>query len=270
LSRPYIVDENSTLLEQAFKGNETAFLYSAPATNRSWVDLNYGRLLWPKLEGYRLLDSKPSEKKGSSKTSSAIKAVLQEQEQEHNPLASRTEEVEPREPAAPHVSSSAALVKATRKPSRRWFDWSKTSFLKKGTVHVEERRAKTASSAHVADPEPPAEPESTGYYRDDYEEDFAKSSRQDLDDEPTISPRLPWYAYIMHPSQIPSRYDLRVNGVGFVLDLGMSRNEQAVKQEVREWKAWEAEKKRRKSEKAMEARRDAGAKLGQAGLKEEL
>ena len=161
-------------------------------------------------------------------------------------------------------------MKATRKPRRGWFDWSKTSYLEKGTVHVEERRVKTASSAHVADPEPPAEPESTGYYRDDYEEDFGESSDQDSDDEPTISPRLPWYTYIMHPSQIPSRYDLRVNGVGFVLDLGMSRNEQAVKQEVREWKAWEAEKKRRKSEKAVEARRDAGAKLGQAGLKEEL
>jgi hypothetical protein len=161
-------------------------------------------------------------------------------------------------------------VKATQKPRRGWFDWSKTSFLKKGSVHVEERRAKAASSVHVADPEPLAEPESTGYYREDYEEDFAESSHQDSDDEPTISPRLSWYAYIMHPSRLPSRYDLRVNGVGFVLDLGMGRNEQAVKQEVREWKAWEAEKKRRKSMKAVGDRRDAGLGTGQAGLKEEL
>jgi hypothetical protein len=63
---------------------------------------------------------------------------------------------------------------------------------------------------------------------------------------------------------------LRVNGVGFVLDLGMSRNEQAVKQEVREWKAWEAEKKRRKGMKTVGARQDAGLKAGQAGLREEL
>ena len=263
-TRPYIVDENSTFIGQAWKGNETSFLYSVPVANRSWVDLNYGRLLWPKLEGYRLLDTPASEKKGSSRTSSAIKAVIQEQ----NPHASRTEEVEPIEPAAPDVSSSVATAKATPQPRRRWFDWSKATFLEGGSSGLEEKSAYPASVVHVADPEPPAAPEPTTNYHADYSDDYVEAPSEVYGDEQVAHPRLPWYAYMMNPSQIPSRYDLRVRGVGFVLDLGMRRKEQAVKQEVREWKAWEATKKRKMTLKIAEAQRDQ--RLKAVGTREEL
>lgn len=219
------------------------------------------------------MDTRPGEKKGnpSMTATHAIKAMIEEK----NPHASRTEREEPIDEATPRDASMSGRieVKPTMRPRRGWFDWSKTSFLEeKGTV--EEREP--ATRAYVADPEPLAEPVSTDYYPTDHSDGYLESSydvdRDGDDDDQTPVIRLPWYAYIMHPSQLPLRYDLRLNGVGFVLDLGMGRGEQAVKQEVREWKAWEAGKRRRRTVKEMEARREVRTGQGKAGsgMREEL
>jgi hypothetical protein len=231
-------------LEHARRGKDQSFLYSAPIANRSWVDLNYGRLLWPKLEGYRLLDSNPNEKKGRAQASRALEAALNKK------LPSHTEEAEPVEPAAPHALSPSETAKATPKPRRRWLNWPGQS-SRKGSVHKPATQSQVpAAIASAADPTPPEAPEPVGHeyeyeYTGDFEIDEIEHDTNDEQLPPPTTFSSPWYSYILHPHQLPSRYDLRYNGIGFVLDLGRGRTEQAVKQEVKEWRAWEAGKKRK-------------------------
>lgn len=240
-------NQSETLLEQARRGNDQTFLYSAPIANRSWVDLNHGRLLWPKLEGYRLLDPNPNEKKGRAQVSRALEAALTKK------LPSHTEEAEPVEPAAPHAVSSSDSVEATPKPQRRWFN-RPGRLSRKGSVPKPAIQSQVpAAVATAADPTPPdgpepVEPEYEYEYAEDIETDEIEYDTNDAQLSPSTIPPSRWYSYIFHPDRLPSRYDLRYNGIGFVLDLGRGRTEQAVKQEVKEWRAWEAGKKRKAKE----------------------
>jgi hypothetical protein len=222
--------------------------------NRSWVDLNHGRLLWPKLEGYRLLDPKPTEETEKRRSESVKPDEVDEEEEDVHRSPSRAGQAEPVVPDAPHETAETRV-----KGKRNWF-WS--------------RSEPNPEYGHVlpAEPDPEYYPwhpfirrklvetvPHPGYDRinpDNHHQhstgsgsDHAAEVHIDYVSDEQINPitRLPWYAYVLHPSQIPSRYDLRYKGIGIVVDLGLGRNEEAVRQEVGEWKAWEREKEQSKA-----------------------
>ena len=194
-----------------------------------------------------MLDLNPNEKKGRAQVSRALEAALKKK------LPTHTEEAEPVEPAAPHALSSSESAEATPKPRRRWLNWP-GRLLRKGSVYNSATQSQVpAAVTTAADPTPPEAPGSIEHeYEYEYIEDFEINEiEHDTHDEQLQSPATfssPWYSYFLHPNQLPSRYDLRYNGIGFVLDLGRGRTEQAVKQEVKEWRAWEAGKKGKEKE----------------------
>lgn len=107
----------------------SGFKYAAPISSRSWIDLNHGRWLWPKLEGYRLLDEKLVNQIDRADTVIAV-AV--------DALDSASKTVAP-DPAQVDIIPPAPLVSQTGyKPQRSansWYGAIKSS-LKLSLIHI--------------------------------------------------------------------------------------------------------------------------------------
>ena len=233
-------------MENAAKGYENGFNYSAPDPTRSWVGLNYGRILWPKLDGYKILDQR-YRKQNQKKT--ALEIVQREELMSKKQTGTGTE-AEPAEPVemdTAELPSASLEVKSTPTP--------RTGLM--GLFKSLRRSPKKADSTepdhtHPADPVPESQPLADHEFVNSIDvEEADKIDHQQLspdssaDQADYVDPDtgIPWYSYVLDPGTIPNRYDLRFKGIGFVLDLSRGRSEQAVRQEVYEWVQWEEAKR---------------------------
>jgi hypothetical protein len=210
--------------------NETEIVYAEPIPNRCWCDLNNGRLLWPVLSGYRYLDGKLSDKR--------VKKDLKQWRDQRNP--SRTQDAEAAStPEAPVKSlSNPASSVAEETQASSW--WNRLAF-KNSQPSPSIRPSRT----EAYDPLVPEDPS-----HDDPLMNWDGVSAAPTDAAPT-APNPTHSTSLLSPSAASwwsslakSRYDLRLHGIGMVVDLGLTRTEENVKEEIMEVLDW---KERRRS-----------------------
>lgn len=229
--------KNSTLpgngTQLVLPKNETELVYAAPVPNRCWCDLNNGRLLWPVLTGYRYLDSKVNDKK--------VKEDLKEWRRQRNATGfpTRTDEPEPEPlleiPVEPSTTEEA-LEEAT---PTSW--WRRIPFKRS-----EKSRPVVPSRTEAYDPQVPEDP----YNEDPLMNWDGTTPVSEVEPEvatPTQSSHIGSFitpdASSWWSSLARSRYDLRMHGIGMVVDLGLTRTEEAVKEEVMEMLDWRERKR---------------------------
>lgn len=211
--------------------NETEIVYAAPIPNRCWCDLNNGRLLWPVLSGYRYLDGKISDKR--------VKEDLRQWRERRDAalgLPSRTQDTEadltPEAPVEPSSTTTSFQAEETRAPS--W--WRRLAF--KQTTPTASVRP---SGTDAYDPLVPEDP----YHEDPLMNwdgvSAIPTGGAPILGEPThttslLSPSAAsWWS-----SFVRSRYDLRLHGIGMVVDFGLTRTEEHVKEEIMQMLDWKA------------------------------
>lgn len=257
-STPFWIQDgnvNSTLPgsgQLILQKNETELAYAAPVPNRCWCDLNNGRLLWPVLSGYRYLDGKINDKK--------VKEDLRQWRKQRNAIGTSTEDAEPpstpEAPVEPSRIASSFEEQATHAPS--W--WARLV-----SKQTKPSASMQPSGTEAYDPLVPEDP------HDDPLMNWDGSSAVPADTPaptettrptPLLSPAAAtWWSSLAR-----SRYDLRLNGIGMVVDLGLTRTEANVKEEVMEMLDWkerqradrlpeEEEKKERSEENSEEQER---------------
>lgn len=208
--------------------NQSEIVYAAPIPNRCWCDLNNGRLLWPVLSGYRYLDGKISDKR--------VKEDLRQWRERRDALGSpsRTQDAEtastPDAPVEP--SSATASFHAEETHASSW--WHRLAFKQtKPTASAQ------PSGTDAYDPLVPEDP-----YHDDplMNWDGVSAAPTDVASTPAspthstslLSPgAATWWS-----SLVRSRYDLRLHGIGMVVDFGLTRTEDHVKEEIMEMLDW--------------------------------
>ncbi|GHJ86864.1 hypothetical protein NliqN6_3266 [Naganishia liquefaciens] len=221
--------------------NETDLVYASPVPNRCWCDLNQGRLLWPVLNGYRYLDWKLHPK---------VKEDLKKWRIQRNTsgFPTRTEEAKP-EPLLEIPVETPIADKIPEWPtSTSW--WQRLSF-KRAT----QLTAVTPSRTEAYDPQVPEDP----YHEDPLMNWDGTTTDAELEMEtlaPTSSSQIgafvspaaaSWWSSWTRP-----RYDLRMHGIGMVVDFGLTRSEEDVKEEVMEMLDWREKQLAQRQEKAVE------------------
>lgn len=235
--------------------NETELVYAAPVPNRCWCDLNNGRLLWPVLTGYRYMDGKLNPK---------VKEDLKEWRRQRNATGfpTRTEEAEP-EPSLEIPVESPIIEAAHEEPMpRSW--WHRLSF--KRTEHP---APVTPSRTEAYDPIAPEDP----YHEDPLMNWDGTTPVSEVEPEaakPTQSSHIASFitpaAASWWSSPARSRYDLRMHGIGMVVDFGLTRTEKDVKEEVMEMLDW---RQRQRGRNETEVEQEAEEK-GKEEVKEEI
>jgi hypothetical protein len=229
--------KNSTLpgngTQLVLPKSETELVYAAPVRNRCWCDLNNGRLLWPVLTGYRYLDGKVNDKK--------IKEDLSEWRRQRNTTGfpTRTDEPEPESLLEIPVESSTTEEAPEEPTSTSW--WRRRPFKR-----FEKPAPVTPSRTEAYDPQVPEDP----YHDDPLMNWDGTTPVSEVEAEavtPTQSSHIASFvtptASSWWPSLARSRYDLRMHGIGMVVDFGLTRTEEAVKEEVMEMLDWRERKR---------------------------
>ncbi|KAJ9093502.1 hypothetical protein QFC20_007105 [Naganishia adeliensis] len=230
--------------------NETEIVYAAPIPNRCWCDLNNGRLLWPVLSGYRYLDGKISDKR--------VKEDLRQWRDRRDAaleLPSRTQDTEadltPEAPVEPSSTTTSFQAEETRAPS--W--WGRLAFKQTNpTASVR------PSGTDAYDPLVPEDP----YHEDplmnwDGVSAVPAGGAPILAESTHTTPLLSPSAASWWSSLVRSRYDLRLHGIGMVVDFGLTRTEEHVKEEIMQMLDWKA---RRRPDEVLEEVEEETAEAG--------
>lgn len=228
--------------------NETELVYAAPVPNRCWCDLNNGRLLWPVLTGYRYLDGKLNPK---------VKEDLKQWRIQRNSTGfpTRTEEAEP-EPSMQIPAQTPIIEEIVEEPtSTSW--WRRLPFKSS-----QQPTPVAPSRTEAYDPRVPEDP----YHEDPLMNWDGTTPASEVETEaptPTSSSHIggfitpaaaSWWSSLMR-----SRYDLRVHGIGMVVDFGLTRTEEDVKEEVMEMIDWRERQRVKSQEKTVEEDVEKGA-----------
>ncbi|KAJ9103655.1 hypothetical protein QFC19_004230 [Naganishia cerealis] len=231
--------------ELVMQKNETELVYAAPVPNRCWCDLNNGRLLRPVLSGYRYLDDAASLKK----VRRDLKKWREARDKSKRALGSDDAPSESSWSNPFDTTRSSQLSDAAQNPSSHW--WNYLSFPtrrdRRQTDPIQQ-----ASRTEAYDPQLPEYPT----YDDPLMEwdgvgpvpDEASASATPAPtshhQRPT-TPLLSSAASTWWSSLLRSHYDLRVHGIGLVLDFGLTRTEADVRNEVLEILDWEDKRRGR-------------------------
>lgn len=232
------------------------FRYSAPVVSRCWCDLNGGRLLWPVLEGYKLIDVKEKAIWEKRKAEREAQKQLQASSSVPASSAARSSPLGPNDwPPIPPYEAGSKLPSGTTWMERFWPNFHARRLK-------ETQAAAPPSPVDAAAPEPPQEPEHPTGPITTWEELGGGGGHGMLSDatpEPEAEampntqpssdpvPQATALSSSLTPESKegrPRRIDLRLGGLGVVLDLGFSRSESAVRQEVEEWLEYLDERER--------------------------
>lgn len=214
---------------------ETEVFYGEPVPNRCWCDLNNGRLLWPVLSGYRYLDGKLNDKR--------VKEDLKQWREQRGVSgnASKTQDAEalttPEAPVEP-LSTTAASVAEEKPTASSW--WSRLAF--KQTQSTPSIRPSRTEAYDPLVPEDPSHDDPLMNWDgvSAAPTETITSSPERTHSTPLLSPSAAsWWS-----SLAKSRYDLRVHGIGMVMDLGLTRTEENVKEEIMEMLDWKERRRR--------------------------
>ncbi len=216
---------------------DAGFSFTNPVAPRCWGDLNGGKLLWPVLDGYKLVEKRREQRKAERRRVLAARNLPAKEEAEHatldeaqpithngddehfDPLVidleAEASQAEAPDPEAEQVPSddtaSATARKPTASPVRKSWFWN----------------SNTPTAPDAPPPLPPAEP----------------SAFEDMLEVIPLPPpkRIQASDDTMYVFGMPirRRWDLRYKSIGLVLDFSNGRTEQAVRQEVEQWIDWE-------------------------------
>lgn len=239
------IQQNSTLpgngTQFVLPKNETELVYAAPVPNRCWCDLNNGRLLWPVLTGYRYLDGKLNPK---------VKEDLKQWRIQRNTTGfpTRTEEAEP-EPSMEISAQTSRIEEIPEEPTpTSW--WRRLPFK-----NSRQPTPVTPSRTEAYDPRVPEDP----YHEDPLMNwDGTTPAFEPETEAPTPTSSSHIGAFITPAaaswwsSLLRSRYDLRVHGIGMVVNLGLTRTEEDVREEVMEMLDWRERHRGKSQGKTME------------------
>lgn len=194
---------------------------------------------WPVLDGYKLVEKRRVWRQGErekvlearklKELSTATEEEVPTEQQSVEWTAEAFESTETEE-EPPQVEQVVILTQGSpvENITQQQLDWERSYDTGGRTADVEmKKRHWSLFGKHLE--EVPATP------IDAANPQIPQSPQLDDDETPSASP--PTRSFLGIP--IKSRYDLRISGLGLVVDFSAGRTEQAIVQEVGEWMDWE-------------------------------